>query len=83
MAPERIELRPRKLRHLALLLCGSGMAFGGAIFMMQNPDTRDQVLAVVSGLLGIGSLVVIPDLFRPWSYHGTCTQELQVRPAPH
>ena len=35
--------------------------------MMQNSDTLEHVLAVVSLLFGIATLVAIPDLFRSWS----------------
>ncbi len=68
MAPERIEFRPRRLRWLALILVWQGLTFWGSIVMMQNPDTLDHVLAVVSLLFGIATLVVIPDLFRSWSF---------------
>jgi hypothetical protein len=67
MATERIEFRPRKWRWLALISFNLGMTFWGSIIMLQNPDTLDHVLALLFMVLGIASLTIIPDLFRPWS----------------
>jgi hypothetical protein len=47
---------------------GAGAASAGAILMMQNQDTLDRVVAILILLICISTLILIPDLFRPWSF---------------